>query len=237
MVNLNPIDLITSKLSSNIGGTILNLLAWLFGLIILCSCVAFGYWYYLQGKKFNKKIRVWEIVGNRFEHTFVDTAKDVKLGKGAFIVLFLRKLKTWKLAYGGRSGRNVYDFFIMPDGYWYNGTMAASLFKIDDLKGLIPIQTTNPLMRAQYTALEKQIDILHGDKVGFWDKYGNWVLSGSFILIIGILAWLIFKEISPIMGQSAGLVEKLSVLIDRVEKLTANINIASGNAPGIIKAT
>lgn len=236
MVDINPVSIATKAVGTNIGSTIMSLLAWTFGLLILCSAVGFGYWYYLQGKKFNKKIRVWEIIGNRFEYTFTDTAKDVKLGKGAFVVLYLRKLKTWKLAYGGRSGKNVYDFFILPDGYWYNGTLAANMNKIDETGGLIPVQTTNPLMRAQYTALEKQIDILHGDKVGFWEKYGNWILSGGFIMMIGVFGWLMFKEISPIMNSASATIDKIGVLIDHLDKLTANINTASGSNSGLVKA-
>lgn len=231
----NPVEWASSLFGGTKGivSTTTSLVGWALLLVIICGAVGFGYFAYLQKKKYNKIIRGWEIIGGNFQQTFKDTAKDVKLGSGGFVVLNLRKFNTWKLAYGGRSGRNVYDFFIMPDGYWYNGTLAANMFKIDELKGFIPVQTTNPLMRAQYTALEKQIDTLYAEKKGFWEKYGNWVMSIGFVLIIGVLAWLIFKEIAPMAAQNAELTKQIALLVEKVNNLIVNVNNA-GNV-GLVK--
>ena len=74
-----------------------------------------------------------------------------------------------------RVGKSDYYFFIMPDGYWYNAMLGSNMYTIDKQNGLIPIVTTNPTMRTQYTALEKQMDSLHQSKGKFWEKYGGWV--------------------------------------------------------------
>ena len=220
--------------SVNFGG-IANSIGWIvFGVIVIVLFVG-GFYVYWQKKQFGKFITAFEVVGTNFSPTHRDRAKVVKLGKGGFEVLYLKKLKTWKIAFGGRIGTNTYYFFVNPgDGYWYNGMLGAEIFTRDKLGGLIPVVTTNPTMRAQYTALEKQIDALHGDKKSFWDKYGNWVLTITFVLIIGILAWLIYREMSPLMGQFTALTEKMSQLTEQMTKLAANLNTA-GNAGGLVR--
>ncbi len=200
-------------------GSVVNVLGWLIGaVIVICLAVGGYYLYYLNTKIYKKKITVFERIGNYFDPIFRDSAKQVKLGKGGFEVLYLRKSKTYRLAYGGRVGRDTYYFFIGPDGYWYNGMLGGEITS----DGKVPIVTTNPSMRAQYTALEKTIDSLYSEKAGFWDKYGNWILSIAFVLIIGVLAWLIYKEISTIMGSVSGLIDKVGALTDKVTQLLAN---------------
>ncbi len=186
-----------------------------------------GWWlyeYYKNKKTFNKRITAFEIVSGEWTPCIRDTAKIVKIGKGGFEILYLKKQKTWKIAYGGRIGMNDYYFFILPDGYWYNGSLMANVNKIDENGGLIPVTTTNPLMRGQYTALEKQIDNLHADKISFWERHGSFVMSIAFILIAGVLLWLMFKEWRMALGQLSGYHTGLADILDKLAALAGNIN-------------
>lgn len=204
----------------------LNAIGWLvFGIVIIGASV-YGYWYYINSRKFNKKITAFEIIGINFQPAIRDTAKVVKLGKGGFEILYLKKSKTWKIAYGGRVGKNDYYFFIMPDGYWYNGMLSANLHKIDEQKGLIPIVTTNPSMRSQYTSLEKQIDSLHQEKKSFMDKYGVWVFSIGFLIIAGIMLWLNYKQYVIATSNLNSVSDKFGIIADK-------LSTALGNARGI----
>ncbi len=200
-----------------------TVIGWIvFGALILGG----GWWifeYYKNKKNFNKRITAFEIVSGEWKPCIRDTAKIVKIGKGGFEILYLKKSKTWKIAYGGRVGANDYYFFILPDGYWYNGSLLANINKIDENGGLIPVVTTNPLMRGQYTALEKQIDILHGDKISFWEKHGSFVMSIAFILIAGVLLWLMFKEWRMALGQLSGYHVGLENVLDKLAALAGNI--------------
>ncbi len=201
----------------------MTILGWI---IFAALCLGGGWWiwnYYKNKKIFNKRITAFEIVSGQWKPCIRDVAKIVKIGKGGFEILYLKKMKTWKIAYGGRIGMNDYYFFIMPDGYWYNGTMMANINKIDENGGLIPVTTTNPLMRGQYTALEKQIDNLHADKISFWEKHGSFVMSIAFILIAGVLLWLMFKEWRTALGQLSGYHEQLGVILDKLASLASNI--------------
>lgn len=222
-INQGLMDKITGFLSS---GKIITGIGYLvLGVLVIGVC---GYlaWYFIDRKKFSRQITAFEIVGDIYTPTIRDKAKINKLGKGGFEILYLKKLKTWKLAYGGRVGRNAYYFFIDPIGYWYNGALSASINYIDKFKGLIPVITTNPTMRAQYTALEKHIDSLHEQKKSFWDKYGQWVIAGTYIAIIGIFSWLSFREIGQFLGSGSALADKMTALAEQMNRLAVNLNNA-----------
>lgn len=168
---------VIGDVNSKIMGTftnihILNVIGWVvLGILVIGA----GFWVYMiyrNKKQFSKIITGFDVVNGFWQPSIRDRAKVVKIGSGGFEILYLQKSKTWKIAYGGRVGRDTYYFFIMPDGYWYNGMLYANVNSISEKGGLIPVVTTNPLMRGQYASLEKQIDSLVGDKKGFWDKYG-----------------------------------------------------------------
>jgi len=205
------------------GSTVLTILGWVLFAVLM---IGGGWWvsiYYKNKKVFSKSITAFEIVAGEWQPCIRDVSKVVKIGKGGFEILYFKKLKTHKIAYGGRVGKNTYYFFIMPDGYWYNGSLMANINTIDSKQGLIPITTTNPLMRGQYTALEKQIDSLHGNKKTFWDKYGTFVMSIAFILISGVLLWLMFKEYHQALGQLSNYHTQMGEILDKLSNLAGNI--------------
>lgn len=193
---------------ANIG----NIIGWIFFFVIIIAGGFVGYIQWKNKKIFNKKITVFEIVGQYYEPVYRDFAKTVKLGKGGFEILFLKKLKVYRIGYGGRVGKRDYYFFIGRDGYWYNGMLSAKEIYSD---GLVPIVTTNPTMRGQYTALEKQIDALHGEKVSFLEKYGQWIAAIAFVLIAGVVMWLILKEYNTLASSLGGITDKIGQLVDK----------------------
>lgn len=219
----SAVDKIINFFSSS---AFLTAIGWLILGIVIIAAGGVYLWYTLDKRKFRKVITAFEIVGDYYQPAIRDKAKTAKLGKGGFEILYLKKLKTWKLAYGGRIGKDQYYFFIDPIGYWYNGALSASIHYIDEHKGLIPVVTTNPTMRAQYTALEKHIDSLHKQKEGFWDKYGSWVLTGIYIAIIGIFSWLSFREVGQFLGSGSELASRMSELADQMNRLAVNLNNA-----------
>jgi len=228
-------DVITSTNDKLLGAlkspNMFNTIGWILAILLLIGGLVWLYFYYMNKKQYNKKITAFEIVGNNFVPAFSDQAKVVKIGTGGFEILYLKKLKTWKIAYGGRVGKDTYYFFIWKDGYWYNSMLSADMNAIDKNGGLIPIVTTNPSMRAQYTSLEKQIDALHSEKKSFMDKYGSWVWSLGFIIVIGVLAWLIYKEIGPVTGNLATAADKLGMAIDKLNVCSQPVSTNTGLIP------
>lgn len=202
---------------------------WVIFIILAVGAGLFAFIYYRDKKVFTKLITAFDIVGIYFTPAFNDVAKVVKLGSGGFEILYLKKLKTWKLAYGGKIGTNRYYFFIMPDGYWYNGMLSANMHSIDKNGGLIPIVTTNPNMRANYTALEKQIDSLHKDKKGFMEQYGQWVFGITYIAVMGIFFWLVAREVGPVLNNMGAIADRQGLILDKLAQFAGNLNC---QAPG-----
>ena len=223
--------ILSSITSINWGRTV----GWILFILVICGGGIWAYIYQKNKKVFNKGIVAFDSVGEYFEPSIRDRAKVVKLGKGGFEILYLQKQKTWKIAYGGKTGKSDYYFFILPDGYWHNGKLSAKVSYLDKEGGLVSVVTTNPLMRSQYTSLEKQIDSLTGQKAGFWDKYGGWVMSIAFVLIAGVLMWLIFREFSTAMGSLTSMNDKMAQLLDKVITISDNMGTATTNG-GLIKA-
>lgn len=226
---------IISKVTS--GTTIKGLLNGVGYLIIGFLVIAGAGWWawtYFDKKKYNRIVKAHEIINGYFVHTYTDLGRPVKIGKGGFEVIYLKKLKTWKLGHGARSGRNEYNFYIMPDGYWYPGLIKAEIYFIDKLKGMLPVVTTNPAMRSQYTSLEKQIDTLHAEKKSFWKEYGPWILGAVYIAIIGIFSWLSYKEIGQFLGSGTNLANQMNLLAENMNRLAVNLNGAGSG--GLVPA-
>jgi len=194
----------------------------------------FLYLQWRNKKMFNKKIKLLELVGDYYQPALDDTAKVVKIGSGGFEILYLKKLKTWKVAYGGRVGLHTYYFFKSPDGYWYNSMFYGKIEEIGKHGGLIPVVTANPLMRGQYTALEKQIDALHSDKKTFMEKYGTWVLAISFVLIAGFMLYLCYKEFGTAMQNLGASIKLENDILQNLNHLAGNIGAINVNGTGLI---
>lgn len=207
----------------------LNVIGWLVFTIISVGAIWGIYVYYKNKKQYNIRITAFRSTGGQWIPKVRDVAKTIKLGKGGFEIIYLKKLKTWRVAYGESVGANDYYFFIMPDGYWYNGILDANLRYIDGSKGMIIVRTTNPLMRGQYTALEKQIDSIHGQKQKWWDKYGTAVLGIAFILIAGVMLWLNYKQYVVATGNLDSAVSKMGDAISKMGDVLQKLSNLAGN--------
>jgi len=217
----------------------INILGWIL-FVVVAGIGGFFSWKFWNDKKiYNKRITVCDIVGSYYEPVMRDVARIVKIGTGGFEILYLKKAKVYRVGYGGRVGRTDYYFYIQPDGYWYNGMMAAGVNMIDKNKGLVPIVTTNPSMRAQYTSLEKQIDHLHAEKKSFWEGNKTWIIPIMYIMAIGICGWLMYKEVGPALAEipkitqaQAELTSQNVALIEKMNTLMNNFKIVQQTSTG-----
>lgn len=233
-INANIASKVTGFFQS---GSFINGLTWLFLGIIIIVGVAVVAWIYIDKKRFNKKTTDFEVVSGQFVPSVRDMAQTVKIGRGGFQVLYLKKLKTWRVAYGGKTGINAYYFFIDPTSrYAYNGVLSAKIQAIDENGGYIPIVTTDPAMRSHYTSLETQIDQLHGEKKSFMEKYGIWVLSIGYVVIMGVFAWLSFKEVGDFLGSGSDLAQRMTELAETMNRLAVNLDNTATGGSGLIPA-
>jgi len=95
---------------------------WILLVIFLVSfTIAILFYVVFQFRTFNRKIIVFEnISGQGFQPVLKDRARLISLGDGGEEILFLKKKKVYRTAYGRKMGKNTYWFAIGQDGYWYN---------------------------------------------------------------------------------------------------------------------
>ncbi len=176
----------------NILGTEIPLPDFSFGGVDLPSLVVIGvifaffligaviiYFVYV-GRLYNKKIIVFEnISGQGFQPTIKDKARLVKIGDGGEELLFLKKGKVYRTAYGRKMGKNTYWFSIGQDGYWYN----VILGDLDAKMGMLDIEPIDRDMRLMHVAVRKNITERYR-KIKFMEKYGTIMFNGVFLIIM-----------------------------------------------------
>jgi len=172
-------------------------------------------------KTFNKKIVVFEnISGKGYQLAFKDRARLVRLGDGGEELLYLLKKKIYRAAYGKKMGKNTYWFAIGQDGYWYN----IILGDVDAKKGMLDIEPIDRDMRYMHVAIRKNIQDRY-KKVNIMDKYGTFILSGIFLIIMLIGMWFLLDKIGDINQSSAASVEAS----EDVVKSTKNVIVSLDN--------
>jgi len=178
--------------------------------------VGVGTFFLVRYLKFNKKIVILEDVqgSDDLEPIGKDKAMLVKVAKSGMEVLYLRKRKVYKGAYGKRMGKNTYYFAIGPDGYWYNVTLGS----LTDGMKKVAIKPTPVNMRYQNEALQEIIKERY-DKVTFWQKYGGVVAFTILIVLFGIMAYLMFDKFL----ETASLTNQNLEIIQQIQETTKQI--------------
>jgi len=178
---------------------------------------------------FNRKIIVFEnIAGQGYQPTYKDRARLIKLGDAGEELLYLRKKKVYRTAYGKKMGPNTYWFAIGQDGYWYN----VVLGDVDAKMGMLDIEPIDRDMRYMHVAVRKNIADRYR-KLKFMEKYGTIVITGIFAIIMIIAIWLLLDKISEIANNvSAAVAESAKVVGAAENVVTALDNIYTGG-PGI----
>lgn len=198
-------------------------------LSIFLIIIAFGIfaWIIFLYRTYNRKIIVFENVsGQGYQLVLRDRARVIKLGSGGEELLFLKKKKVYRTAYGKKMGKNTYWFAVGQDGYWYN----VVLGDVDAKMGMLDIEPIDRDMRYMHVAIRKNIQDSY-KKQTFMEKYGGIVISGLFLLIMLIGIWYLLDEMAEISsGQSASLESA-----QKVQEASAQTIIAVNNLIDSIK--
>lgn len=176
---------------------------WVLLAIVLIIIGAIAIFLILNRRTYNRKIIVFEnIAGLGYQVAFRDRARLIKIGDGGEEILFLKKKKAYRTAYGKKMGKNTYWFAIGQDGYWYNITIGD----LDAKMGMLDIEPIDRDMRYMHVAVRKNIqDRYH--KVSFMEKYGTILMSGIFLLIMLVGVFILLGKIGKISEAISGAVE------------------------------
>jgi len=200
--------------------------------LIFFIAIAIGIYIYIQYKTYNKKIVLFEnLAGQGYQVTFKDRARVVKIGDGGEEILYLKKKKVYRTAYGKKMGRNTYWFAVGQDGYWYN----ILLGDLDAKMGMLDIEPVDRDMRYMHVAIRKNIQERYR-KVGFMEKYGVLMMSGIFILAMIISLFILIDQIGQLMGEAKQTVEAANELQEPISNMLSKIDTICSGGSGIIPA-
>ena len=216
-----PIDL------PSFGGGGVNSTVLLLILLIFLIAVGGGIAIYFMRrlKIFNKKIVVFEnISGKGYQPVYKDRARLVKLGDGGEELLYLRKKKLYRAAYGRKMGVNTYWFAIGQDGYWYN----CVLGDVDAKMGMLDIEPIDRDMRYMHVAIRKNIQDRYR-KPNVFEKYGTYIMSGIFIIVMGVMMYFLISKIGDINAGSQASILAAEKVVKASESLVSSLsNICTG---------
>lgn len=210
-------------LDLNFGGLALGL-TFIGALILILLVFGAILVFILTQSKYKIKIVAFENTGEGFLPTIKDRAKIVKAGQSGEVMLYLRKSKTYRVAYGKRMGKNTYWFAVGDDGYWYNITLEG----IDDNFKRLNIKPIQSDMRYAYASMMKLIGERYNVET-FWQKYGGMIIGITGLAVVIILNWLLFREYVTVTNGLNAAVEASKELIEASRELLGAANNARGS--------
>lgn len=207
------------------GGMAINWVLILIILLVVITVVIVGYVVYMN-RLFNRKIIVFEnISGQGYQPILRDKARLIRIGDGGEEILFLKKKKVYRTAYGRKMGKNTYWFAVGQDGYWYN----IVLGDLDAKMGMLDIEPIDRDMRYMHVAVRKNIQERYR-KLDFMQKYGTIAMNAVFLLIMIIGIWILLQKMGSISEASAAAVDAAKQVLDATNGALGNLdNIVGGS--------
>lgn len=158
-------------------------------IIVLSFLAIFLGYLWIQRKKFNKKLIIFEKINGRWEPTRRDKAMEKKLGSGGDTIFYLKKHRKHIPVPALQMGRRTYWMCIREDGEWIN----FELGDIDLQMRQAGVKYLHDDMRHSRTALQQGLKERF-DKKSLWKEYGILIVSIGFIVIVGVMTWFLFDK-------------------------------------------
>jgi len=201
--------------------------------VIVVGC-GFAWWAYsyIQKKKFNITIQLFEKINGKYKPTKIYKAMELNYSDSGEKAIFIDGLKRYRAKPTCQMGDNKYWLAIDEEGSLINIDMEDVDFLLREMR----VETTETESRANRIAFQKALGDRLKDKEGFWAKYGETIMKIVYIVLISIAIVFILSKVGNIVSAIAGLIDKMSALQDgQANILTGMDNIV--NALKTCKAT
>lgn len=210
----------------NFGGVVNSVTIMIFVVIIVVLLLVIAF-IFINSRRYKYRVTVFEnLAGQGYVPTIRDKAKMISVGDGGEEILFLKKSKLYRQAYGKKIGKNHYAFVVGNDGYWYNTTFGDFDSKRQEL-GLEPIDRD---MRYMNVAIRRNIKNRF-EQTTFLQKYGGLIAYIALIAITGVMMWLLFDKYLDIANSVKLAIDASKEVLDKAGSVLAsvdNINTQSG---------
>jgi len=217
----------TSGFGSSIGNSITILVV--FFLIAVVGGVIF--YFILNMIKFKYRVTIMENVdGKNYVPVGQDRARLIAISDAGEEVLYLKKRKKYKGAYGRKTGKNHYTFAIGSDGYWHNITFGDLNTSLLELK-IVPVDKD---MRYAHEGIRKNVAMRFDRRNWLKENIGT-IFGVLSIILVLIFMWLLADKYFTIFGAAEGTLKSVtdgvnSILDRQGDILVAIDNICSGGS-------
>lgn len=177
---------------------------------IIVTGLGYLYW---NSKRFSKKITILKNVSGRYIFAGTDKARVAKMGDMGNEVLYLKKLKVFRMSQGILIDKNTYLFAIDKEGNWLNVGLADINRDLLEMNYEIPSNDSRLSNVAIRRLNERQFEKKN------WLKENVGVIAGGIIIIVVVLfLWLMADKYFTIFdAQRAILVEQKELNIQNTE--------------------
>ena len=213
------------------GTTVLTVGVVLIIAIIFLVGVGFVTFLIVRKRKFNKKIVIWEKIDGQFKPTGKDRAMEIKWSTAGDTIFYLMNRKIYKPRPTIQTGPNTFWYFIREDGEWIN--FGPGDFDEDSRK--LHARFLDKEMRYARTQIQKGLRERY-EKPNFWTKYGTVIMSVTFIVLIGMMTWLLFDKWVKLASETTHAIEVGGQVMEQAKNVLAALGHVcqggSGYTPG-----
>lgn len=228
MTNILGFNIPIDNFFSGVGGSSLTIIFATL-LFAIAGAVVFYFIYMMRIYRF-KVIFFENVSGQGFQPVLKDSARLIKVGDGGEELLWLRKKKVYKTAYGRKMGKNTFWFARGQDGYDYN----IILGDVDAKMGMLDIEPIDKDMRYMNTAVRKNIqDRMRRKKM---DKAVMVTMGGLAltVLIMMIGGWFLLDKMIEVSASTNVGVETANRVVETAGQLIGAMDNICGGGSGLV---
>ena len=200
-------------------------LALLFFIIVIVVTIVI-----IRFVKYNKKIIIFEKIGNNFIPARKDRACEITISPAGDTVFYLLKHKKYLPRPTIQTGKRTYWFFIREDGEWIN----FGLKDLDEESRLAGAFFLDKEMRYARTQIQKGLKERY-EKEGFWKQYGTIIVSISFIVLIGVMTWLLFDKWIGLAKATEEAVKTAGTVMEKANQILGTLDRVCSGGGGYTK--
>jgi len=211
-------------------GTV-DIIAYIIIGFILVAVMTVAIIWFLLNRKYNKIITIFEKVGGEFVPVGKDRGMEVRYSSAGDSITYLRRRKRYIPNPQIQTGRRQYWFYVREDDELIN----FGLQDLNDEGTKVGAKFLDKEMRYSRTQIQKGLKDRY-ESPSIWAKYGIYIISFSYIALIGVMVWLLFDKWVDLAQATAGSVETASVVLDRIDQILSsmdNICVGGSGAVGV----
>jgi len=180
---------------------------------------------------FNKKLVIFEKIGGQIQVSKRDAAREIRLGQAGDTAFVTRRTRKTLPRGDIQTGKNIYWYFIRGDGEWIN----FGIEDIDEVMKTMGAKFVDKDMRYARLGLQKNFE-RRFQKVTFWDKYGAWIMWTTYLLVTGIMTWLLFDKFIDLAGEVSNIVDSADRIMERSEQVLVSLDNVCTGGTGLVSA-